>query len=84
MLLINCYLIVSVKIKARIVTVKGPRGEIKKNYKHLPIEMSVKKQNEKKRKGTFVHIKMHFGSAKQKCAVFTTSSLIRNMMTGVT
>ena len=84
MFLIKFCLIVSVKIKARIVTVKGPRGEITKNYKHLPIEMSVKKQNEKKRKGTFVHIKMHFGGAKQKCAVFTTSSLIRNMITGVT
>ena len=64
MFLIISSKIVSVKIKARTVTVKGKRGEITKNYKHLPVEMSVKKQNEKKRKGTFVHIKMHFANAK--------------------
>ena len=35
--------IVTIKIKARRVTIKGPRGEITKNFKHLPAEMKIKK-----------------------------------------
>lgn len=35
--------IVTIKIKARRVTVKGPRGEITKNFKHIPVELKIKK-----------------------------------------
>lgn len=35
--------IVSVKIKARKVTVKGPKGEITKDLSHMPIEMKCMK-----------------------------------------
>ena len=35
--------IVTIKIKARRLTVKGPRGEITKNFKHLPVELKIKK-----------------------------------------
>ena len=34
---------VSVKIKARKVTVKGPKGEITKDLSHMPIEMKCMK-----------------------------------------
>ena len=35
--------IVTIKIKARRVSVKGPRGEITKNFKHIPVELKIKK-----------------------------------------
>lgn len=76
--------IVTVTIKARIVTVKGPKGEIVKNFRHMPLEMQIKKQAIKKRKGKFLHIRMWFGSKKQACSVSTLKTLIKNMITGVT
>jgi len=64
------------------VKVKGPRGEITKSFKHMPVEMSVQKQQTKKRKGLYLNIKMWFGGAKQSCSVSTLKSLIRNMING--
>ncbi len=74
---------VTVTVKTRQVKVKGPKGEITKNFKHMPVEMKILKQQTKKRKGTFVNIKMWFGGSKQSCSVSTLKSLIRNMISGV-
>ncbi len=63
--------------------VKGPKGEITKNFKHMPVEMKILKQSTKKRKGQFLNIKMWFGGSKQSCSVSTLKSLIRNMISGV-
>ena len=71
-------------MKARIVTVKGPRGEVKKNFGHLAVELQKMNLKEKKRTGTFIRIRMWFGGYKQACSVNTLKSLIENMITGVT
>merc|ERR1739846_51032 len=75
---------VTVHVKARHVTVKGKRGEVKKNFQHLAVELQKIKQNDNKRKGDFIRIRMWFGGYKQACAVNTLKSLISNMITGVT
>ena len=75
---------VEVKIRQRTVTVKGKRGEITKNLKHLPVETRILKQNTKKRKGLYFNVKMYNASKKQACAVATGASIVRNMITGVT
>ena len=75
---------VTVTVKTRRVIVKGPKGEITKDFRHMPVEMQIKKQAERKRKGLFLNIKMWFGSLKQSCSVATLKSIIRNMITGVT
>ncbi len=62
--------------------VKGPRGEITKSFKHMPVEMKIMKQSTRTRKGQFLNIKMWFGGAKQSCSVSTLKSLIRNMING--
>jgi len=49
----------------------------------MPVEISTQKQQTKKRKGTFINIKMWFGGSKQSCSVSTLKSLIRNMISGV-
>jgi large subunit ribosomal protein L9e len=64
------------------VKVKGPRGEITKSFKHMPVEMKIMKQSTRTRKGQFLNIKMWFGGAKQSCSVSTLKSLIRNMING--
>jgi len=49
----------------------------------MPVEISTQKQQTKKRKGTYLNIKMWFGGSKQSCSVSTLKSLIRNMISGV-
>ena len=77
-------LLVTVTLKARKVTVKGKRGEVTKNFSHLAVELQKLKQNDNKRSGSFIRIRMWFGGYKQACAVNTLKSLINNMITGVT
>lgn len=71
-------------MKTRRVKVKGPKGEITKDFRHMPVEMQIKKQATKNRKGLYLNIKMWFGGSKQSCSVATLKSLVRNMITGVT
>ena len=77
-------IIVQLTSKARKVTVKGPKGQITKSFKHMAVEMKQMKQDSKKRKGNYLNIKMWFGGKKQACSVATLKSIIRNMITGVT
>ncbi|RPA99548.1 ribosomal protein L6 [Choiromyces venosus 120613-1] len=70
---------VDVSIRSRIVTVKGPRGELKKDLKHLAIsfEKPAKSDNT-------ILISLHHGNRKNVAALRTVRSLIHNMITGVT
>jgi large subunit ribosomal protein L9e len=77
-------LAVTVTIKSRIVTVKGPRGQVTKDFSHIAVEMQILKQKEKKRTGNYIRFRMWFGAYKQACSVRTLVSLIENMFTGVT
>ena len=77
-------LAVTVTIKSRIVTVKGPRGQVTKDFSHIGVEMVPMKQESKKRTGNFIRFRMWFGAYKQACAVRTLRSLINNMITGTT
>jgi len=68
---------VEVEIKARIVTVKGPRGTLKRNFKHLSVElMRVSKKK--------IKVNKWFGSRKELSCVRTVCSHIENMIKGVT
>ncbi|KAI9033580.1 ribosomal protein L6, alpha-beta domain-containing protein [Phycomyces nitens] len=68
---------VEVAVKARDVTVKGPRGVLNKNLRHLNIEIKF----EGKDKLKFV---VHHGLRKHVACIRTVRSLINNMITGVT
>jgi len=76
--------LVTLTVKTRRVKVKGPKGEITKDFRHMPVEMKTMKQATKNRKGLYLNIKMWFGGSKQSCSVATLKSLIRNMVSGVT
>ncbi|KAI8366656.1 ribosomal protein L6, alpha-beta domain-containing protein, partial [Radiomyces spectabilis] len=68
---------VQVAIKARNVTVKGPRGELSKNLRHLNIEIKF----EGKDKLKFV---VYHGNRKHVACIRTVRSLVNNMIIGVT
>jgi len=75
---------VTVTIKSRIVSVKGPRGSVTKDFSHVGVELKILKQVSKKRNGNYIRFRMWFGAYKQACAVRTVLTLINNMITGVT
>mmetsp|Transcript_25109 Transcript_25109/g.18908 ORF Transcript_25109/g.18908 Transcript_25109/m.18908 type:complete len:154 (-) Transcript_25109:38-499(-) len=50
----------------------------------MPIEMKIKKQNTKRRKGQFLSVKIYNATKKMACSCKTAASLVKNMITGVT
>lgn len=69
---------VTVAVKSRIVTVKGKRGTITRNFQHLPIDLHLEN------KGKLVVAELWFGERRGNACIRTLISHIKNMMTGVT
>lgn len=80
------HFIVKVSVKARKIVVKGPRGEIKKDLSHLPIDIRVMKMRTRKSasESLCVRVQMWNAGYKQACAVNTFKSIIDNAIVGVT
>ncbi|XP_071499991.1 large ribosomal subunit protein uL6-like [Diadema antillarum] len=68
---------VDIEVKARRVTVKGPRGTLSRSFKHLRVE--IRKLSAKK-----LQVVKWFGSRKELACVRTLCSHIENMIKGVT
>lgn len=68
---------VTVQIKARNITVTGPRGTLKKNLGH--INVAFEKVSDEQ-----IKITIFDGARKHVAALRTVKSLINNMVTGVT
>merc|ERR1712166_858971 len=76
---------VTCTVKSRIVTIKGPRGENRKDFSHLNCEIQRTKTGAKGVSGgQYLRIRMWFGGYKQACAVNTLKSHITNMCIGIT
>ena len=67
---------VTVEVDSRIVTVKGPRCTLVKNFRHAPLEFAVVDGGDKLR------VDIWFATKKQLSAVNTISSHIKNMIIG--
>ena len=74
---------VTVRIKSRIVTVKGPRGEITKDISHMPLDISIvdSPKNPGKKE---VSITRWFVNYKGRALVKTAAGVFKNMFNGVT
>ena len=68
---------VTVDIKARVVKVTGPRGELTKDLKHIDVTFN-------KINNRAIKITVHNGDRKHVAALRTVKSLIANLITGVT
>jgi large subunit ribosomal protein L9e len=66
---------VSVTVNARKVTVKGPRGVLEKEFKHLNVEITLQKKA--------VKVGVWFGTKKQRACIRTACTHISNMIKGV-
>ena len=69
---------VTVDVKKRVVTVKGPRGSLTKDLKHMQIELVVDAAKKE------VSATMYLAKRKQIACIQTALSTIRNMIKGVT
>merc|ERR1711937_102970 len=72
---------VTVDIKNKMVSVKGPLGTIRKGFGNLPCLL--RKRVAKNQKNQFV-VSVWFKNRKQRASVKTLTSLVDNMMVGVT
>ncbi|KIY67935.1 ribosomal protein L6 [Cylindrobasidium torrendii FP15055 ss-10] len=70
---------VEISIKSRIINVKGPRGTLTKNVRHVNMDIRLIKT-----KKTQVHLAVWQGGRKHVACLRTIKSLITNMITGVT
>ena len=68
---------VTVRVKSRVVTVTGPRGTLKRDFRHMDVD--IMKTGPKTLK-----VEKWFGIKKELAAVRTVCSHIENMMKGVT
>lgn len=66
---------VSGKVSARIVTVRGPRGKLTRDFRHLAMDMRM--LNKKK-----LLVEKWFGAKKEIAAVRTVCSHVENMIKG--
>lgn len=63
-------------VKSRIVTIKGPRGVLKRNFKHLSLDIHMSSPRTLK-------VEKWFGTKKELAAVRTVCSHIQNMIKGM-
>ncbi|KAK0416072.1 hypothetical protein QR680_012282 [Steinernema hermaphroditum] len=68
---------VTFTVSKRVVTVKGPRGSLKRDFRHLHMEM------ERIGKDT-LRVRKWAGTRKQLAAIRTVCSHVKNMIKGVT
>lgn len=69
---------VVVNSNARVVTVKGPKGTLTRDFKHMSIDLTVSED------GKSIKVDMWFSQRKTLAALRTICSHIENMITGVT
>ena len=70
---------VTIEIKSRLITVKGPRGTLTKNVRHIDMDIRIQKGKTDK-----VCLAVWQGGRKHVACLRTIKSLIVNMITGVT
>ena len=71
------YKTVEVSVKARVITVTGPRGTLTRDLKHLDMDLKIIG-------GKYIRVDLWFANRKQLACVRTAISHIDNMMIGVT
>ena len=70
---------VTVDVKSRLITVTGPRGTIRKNIRHVNMDIQLVKGKDNK-----VTLAVWQGGRKHNACLRTIKSLISNMIIGVT
>ena len=75
-ILIVCIL----QVKGRAVRVKGPRGTLQKDFRHIGVDMFLVEEEGVKK----LNVDCHFGKRKNLASIRTVISHVQNLITGVT
>lgn len=67
---------IKASVRARVVTITGPRGVLKRSFKHLALDMYMVNKRTLK-------VEKWFGAKKELAAVRTVCSHIENMIKGM-
>uniref|UniRef100_A0A3Q3MQH0 Large ribosomal subunit protein uL6 n=2 Tax=Mastacembelus armatus TaxID=205130 RepID=A0A3Q3MQH0_9TELE len=70
---------VVVRLKGRTVVVKGPRGQLHRDFNHINLELSLLGKKQKK-----LRVEKWWGNRKELATVRTICSHVQNMIKGVT
>lgn len=71
---------VSIEVKGRAVRVKGPRGVLTKDFRHIAVDMFLTEVEGVKT----LNVDAHFAKRKQLASIRTVISHVQNLITGVT
>ncbi|PNH02477.1 60S ribosomal protein L9 [Tetrabaena socialis] len=71
---------ISIEVKGRAVRVKGPRGTLSRDFKHLAVDMFLTELDGEK----VLQVDCHFGKKKRLASIRTVCSHVKNLFTGVT
>ncbi|CAI2378418.1 unnamed protein product [Moneuplotes crassus] len=74
---------VTIKIKSRVITVKGPKGEVVKDISHMPLDIKIV-DSEKEEVKKEVSITRWFSNYRGRPLVKTCAGVFKNMFAGVT
>ena len=80
----NFLCLVEVNIKSRTVTVKGPRGSVTKDFKHIKADIVKKEGEEKGKKIKYLEVTIYLTTYKQSAILYTLCTHIKAMIDGVT
>ena len=67
---------VQVEVEGKVVKVKGPLGELKRDFSHAPVEIRLD--------GNKVIVEAYWPKKRERAMIGTVAAHIRNMITGVT
>ena len=67
---------VEVEIEGKVVRVKGPLGELVRDFSHAPVEM--------RKEGNKVIVEAYWPKKRERAMIGTVAAHIKNMITGVT
>ncbi|KAG9156139.1 hypothetical protein Leryth_015547 [Lithospermum erythrorhizon] len=73
---------VTIKVKAKVISVSGPRGTLVRNFKHLNLDFQLITESETGQKK--LKVDAWFGARKTTAAIRTALSHVDNLITGVT
>jgi large subunit ribosomal protein L9e len=74
---------VQVDVKARKVVVKGPRGTVEKEFKHIKADIIKKEGEEKGKKIKYLEVTIYLSTYKQSAILYTLCTHIKSMIDGV-
>ena len=77
-------MLVTVTVKSRRVVVKGPRGTVEKDFKHIKVEITPKTETINGKTQKFLDLNCYLTTYKQSAILYTISSHIESMFKGVT